>query len=268
MTLNTSNPSFIFDRNQQEQLVSADLSICFVRTPDPASQFVFGALRAFLTPSILLTADANFPFHPDVPQEYQPTIVEATKTVGLKKTIKEQIAIFEEEYVDLADEKKVELYRDLLIKEASPTADYSSEVRELFINQLVIGHQGSEVSVSQDNINVHSVGGIVNVKASLERVNQKIATAPSLEDDKRKELQGLVDELRAALEEVGGKQPDDVDRVIQSADLVASEVAKEKRSSSFLKITTEGLIEAAKALEAVAPSVLSVAAKIATFGLA
>ena len=49
--------------------------------------------------------------------------------------------------------------------------------------------------------------------------------------------------------------------------MVVSEVTKDKPSPSFLAVTVEGLKEAAKAVEAIAPTVLAVVAKIATFAL-
>lgn len=260
--------SFIFDQTHQETLATTDLAICFVSAPEPLTQLIFGALRAFLTPTILLTADANYPFHPHVPREYQPAIVDPGAVQGLRATIAEQIEIFEEEYVDLEDQQGVVRYAQILLKEASETGDYSARLRDVFINNLAGASIVGGVNVSQDRIDINNVGGIVNVKSSLNQVTQKIQSAGSMPAGRRDELAKLINELSAALAMVEGERPQDAERVVKSAEMVVSEVTKEKPNASFLKVTVEGLKEAAKAVEAIAPAVLSVAAKIAAFALA
>ncbi len=122
--------------------------------------------------------------------------------------------------------------------------------------------------MSQDEINVDNVGGIVNVKSSLKHVTQSISSAESMPQERRDDLSALIDALSDALKQVEQEQPADAERVVKSAEMVVSELTKEKPSSSFLAITVEGLKEAAKAVGAIAPDVLSVAAKIAAFALA
>jgi len=129
-------------------------------------------------------------------------------------------------------------------------------------NVMVIG----EITMSQDNIHIEHVVGPVNVKARLDNVTQIVNTAPAVPDAKKQEFSALIEELKQALASAAHTaKPEDTQRVVQAAEMVASEVSKEEPNKSFLAITTEGLKEAAKAIEAVAPTVLGVAAKIATF---
>jgi len=121
-----------------------------------------------------------------------------------------------------------------------------------------------EVAMSQDNINIHHVSGSVIVKSRLNRVNQTIRTAPSVSEEKKQELEALMDELKQALEPATDAQPEDSQRVVEAAEYVAAEVAKQKPSKKFLDITTEGLMEAARAVASIAPTVLTVASQIAT----
>ena len=167
------DPSFIFDRHHQETLATTDVALCFVSAPEPFTQLIFGALRAFLTPTILLTADPKYPFHPSVPREYQPTVVDPKGVSQLRMTIAEQVAIFEEEYVDLEDQDGVARYAQILLKEASGTGDYSDQLRNVFINNLSVAKIAGGVTVSQDKIDITNVGGIVNVKSSLERADRR-----------------------------------------------------------------------------------------------
>lgn len=265
--MDAQDPSFIFDPRHQEILATTDLALCFVSAPEPFTQLIFGALRAFLTPTILLSADPNYPFHATVPKEYQPIIVNPKRLSKLNETIAVQVSIFEEEYLDLEDQDVVARYTQILLREASVTGDYSEQVRGVFINNLSIAKIAGGVTMSQDEINVNSVGGIVNVKSSLKHVTQSITSAESMPQERRIELKALIDELSGALKQVEQEHPADAERVVKSAEMVVSELTKEKPSSSFLKITIEGLKEAAKAVEAIAPTVLSVAAKIAAFAL-
>jgi hypothetical protein len=129
-------------------------------------------------------------------------------------------------------------------------------------NVMVIG----EITMSQDNIHIEHVVGPVNVKARLDNVTQIVNTAPAVTDVKKQEFSALIEELKQALTSVAtNAKPEDTQRVVQAAEMVAAEVSKEKPNKPFLAITTEGLKEAAKAIEAIAPTVMGVAAKIATF---
>lgn len=128
-------------------------------------------------------------------------------------------------------------------------------------NVMVIG----EITMSKDNIHIEQVVGPVNVKSRLDHVTQIVKNAPAVADVKRQELSTLIEELKQALESAASAKPEDTQRVVQAAEMVAAEVSKEKPNKPFLSLTTEGLKEAAKAVEAIAPSVLSVATRIAAF---
>lgn len=129
-------------------------------------------------------------------------------------------------------------------------------------NVMVIG----EITMSQDNIHIEHVVGTVNVKSRLDNVTQIVNTAPAITDAKKQEFSSLIEELRQALASVPAEaKPEDTQRVVQAAEMVAAEVSKEKPNKPFLAITAEGLKEAAKAVEAVAPAAMGVAAKIAAF---
>ena len=119
--------------------------------------------------------------------------------------------------------------------------------------------------MSQDKIQVSNVVGPVNIKAQLDRVTQIVKNAAAMPDDKRNQLAELIDELQEALKTAAEKRPEDSERVVRTAELVATEVAKEKPDKGFLNITVEGLKQAAKAVEDIAPTVISVAAKVASF---
>jgi diadenosine tetraphosphate (Ap4A) HIT family hydrolase len=54
-------------------------------------------------------------------------------------------------------------------------------------------------------------------------------------------------------------------RVMKAAESVAEEVANEKKSPSYLRVTLDGLKKAAETVKDVAPNVIVTASKIADF---
>lgn len=125
-----------------------------------------------------------------------------------------------------------------------------------------INIHGGNVTMSNDHINIHNIGGIVNVKSTLTNAVFKIEGATALDDAQRTELQELFKKLEADVVASEKTMPEEAARVAQVADLVATEVAKTKPDRSFLQITAKGLVESAKFLESVTPSIVSVVAAI------
>lgn len=128
-------------------------------------------------------------------------------------------------------------------------------------NVMVVG----EITMSQDNIHFENVVGPINFKSKLDNVSQIVNNAPAVPYDKKQEFASLIEELKQALSTAATVKPDDTQRVIQAAEIVAAEVAKARPNKPFLELTAQGLKEAAKAVEDIAPTVLSIAAKIAMF---
>jgi hypothetical protein len=174
-----------------------------------------------------------------------------------------EIKIFEEDYLDLKEREKVLRYRTALIREGGGKGVYSPQVRGNIIN-IVAGNVG-EIDMSKDKIQVSGVAGPVNIKSQLDRVTQIVKQAPAMPDEKKREFTQLVAELREALKAAAETRPDDSERIVRTAELVATEVAKDKPDKGFLNITVEGLKQAAKAVEDIAPAVIGVAAKVARF---
>ncbi len=141
-------------------------------------------------------------------------------------------------------------------------AEYEAALRDVGSQNpeiMVIG----EVTMSQDTFNVSNVIGPVNIKNRLEKVKQIVTNSAVAASPNSQELAALIEELKESLAVIAKERPEDSERVAQAAEMVASEVSKEKPSKSFLGISIEGLKEAAKAVEDIAPSVINVATKIA-----
>lgn len=252
-----------YDHPYEEIVAQSMLCVSFVEQLSALECYLLGAVRASLTPTILLTQDPAYAFSTRVPVEYQPRRVILDDLQGVCTTIEHEIGIFEEDYLELKEQEKVLRYRAALISQGREEGIYDARARGDIIN-IVTGNVG-EIDMSTDKINVAHVVGPVNIKSQLDRVTQVVQQAPALADPQKQAFTQLIDELRAALEPVSQTKPADAERVVRTAELVAAEVAKEKPDKGFLGITAEGLKQAAKAVEDIAPAVLAVAAKVAAF---
>ncbi len=254
---------FSYEHPHEEVLAQSTLCVSFTENLSPLEFYLLGAARVSLTPAILLTQNPSYTFDPKVPVEYQPRKVSVDDMSALCHTLDKEIKIFEEDYLDLKEREKVLRYRTALIREGGGKGVYSAQVRGNIIN-IVAGNVG-EIDMSKDKIQVSGVVGPVNIKSQLDRVTQIVKQAPAMPDEKKREFAQLVAELGEALKAAAETRPDDSERVVRTAELVATEVAKAKPDKGFLNITVEGLKQAAKAVEDIAPAVIGVAAKVAGF---
>jgi hypothetical protein len=249
-----------FDRPIEDVVAQSILCVSFSENLSPLESYLLGAARASLLPTILLTQDPGYTFSSKVPKEYQPR--EVSKE-NLDKVLEEEISIFEEDYLELKDQEKVLRYRAAVIQEGKKDGRYSRKERGVVFN--IVGGNVGEIDMSKDKIQVSNVVGPVNIKSQMSRVTQIVKNASTMPDDKRQELAALIGELQEALQVASEKRPEDAERVARTAELVATEVAKKAPDKGFLSITTEGLKQAAKAVADIAPTVIGVAAKIASF---
>lgn len=106
---------------------------------------------------------------------------------------------------------------------------------------------------------------IVNYKTKLDSVTQTIQSAAGIPNEKKVELEQHVKQLKDELDAISDvekqERADDIEAVVDSLDLLVKNGSKpsEKRNESLLKITGEGLKEAAKALADIAPTIISTA---------
>lgn len=115
-----------------------------------------------------------------------------------------------------------------------------------------------------NTVNVVNNSGIIAVKSTLNRVAQTVRDA-SLPDARKKEFQALIEELKSALQSVPPEKADDAELVAEQAERVSDELTKENPRVNGLKISSKGLLEAAKSIADVVPIALDVARKIAVF---
>ena len=252
------------DMAEDGSINRAALCVSVVEGLTPVEIYLLGALRATLTPIITLTLDAEYLYSKMTPREYQPRYVPKGDADELLRTVEQEIEIFEEDYLELKEEQQVHRYRkyrDAVMKTRSTDGNYSHEERE----RAFIVIERAEVDMSTGKVHVSNVVGPVNIQSRLDNVTQTVQQLHGWPDARKKELTALLSELTDSLKAVADVRPDDAERVAKSAEFVVSEAMKAKPDKGFLSITTEGLKKAAEAVADIAPTVLAVAAKVASF---
>ena len=240
------------------------MCVAVVEGLTPAEVYCLGVARASLTPTIAITLDAAYQYSPVTPREYQPRLVRRGDSNDLMRTIKHEIEIFEEDYLELKEESQVHRYRsyrDAVMRTRADNGNYSQEER----GRAFIIIEKAEVDMSSNKVQVSNVVGPVNIQSRLDHVTQTVHQLPNWPDSRKEELATLLVELTKSLKGVSDTRPDDADRVTKMTELVVAEATKAKPDKGFLSITVEGLKKAAEAVADIAPTVLAVAGKVATF---
>ncbi len=248
----------------EESVRRAAICVAVVEDLTPAEVYLLGAARASLTPTITLTLDALYPYSEVIPKEYQPRFVRKGDAADLLRNVEQEIAIFEEDYLELKEEWQVHRYRgyrDAVMRTRPSDGNYSHEERQTAF--FVI--EKAEVDMSTNKVQVSNVVGPVNIQSKLDHVTQTVQQVQGWPDARKEELTKLLADLTMSLKGVADARPDDAERVAKMAELVVAEATKARPDKGFLSITTDGLKKAAEVVADIAPTVLTVAGKVATF---
>lgn len=117
---------------------------------------------------------------------------------------------------------------------------------------------------SGDTINMSGDfrGANVNMKSTLNNVQQTIGSMSTPNNEDKQELQNLTKQLEQALAQVPATHSDDIEAVSQTTKALVDLAATDNPNKTMLTITGEGLKQAAKNLAAVTPDVLKIATGI------
>jgi methyl-accepting chemotaxis protein len=110
-------------------------------------------------------------------------------------------------------------------------------------------------------------GAILNVRSTLKGVAQSIENVTGADPSTKRELEALVAQLAAALEQVPPERDDDAEAVATLTESMVEQATAAKPNKTILQITGEGLKKAAENIADVLPTVLGIVTKIvATVG--
>ena len=125
--------------------------------------------------------------------------------------------------------------------------------------------RGALANVQGDTYSGDFSGAILNVRSTLKNVSQGIGSLPKASDEEKAELEQLVADLEVALVQATEEAPEkanDAEAVAQMTEQLLNTAAAEKPNQTMLKISGEGLKQAAENIAAVMPTVLQIATQI------
>jgi hypothetical protein len=103
---------------------------------------------------------------------------------------------------------------------------------------------------------------ILNIKSTLTNVQQSVGSIPTSDETARQELQGLIEQLSQALQNVPDNQKEQAEAVAVSAEALVETAKVDKPNKTLLQISGEGLKKAAETLSEVAPAVVGIAGQV------
>lgn len=107
-------------------------------------------------------------------------------------------------------------------------------------------------------------GANVNVKSKLTNASQVIGTSSSIEPSTKEQLQELLQKLNIELQKVPVEKANEADAVASLANDLVGKASEKKPNPMMIKITGEGLKQAAQSIAEIVPVALEIATKIAT----
>lgn len=123
--------------------------------------------------------------------------------------------------------------------------------------------KGTFVDGDQYNLSGNFSGAMVNIKSTLTNVSQRIGAAPHGDAAAKAELQRLVEQLRAALQQAQPAQAAEAEAVAETAKAAVEQATKPQPNKTMVQISAEGLKQAAQNLAGALPAVIPLATQIA-----
>ena len=106
-------------------------------------------------------------------------------------------------------------------------------------------------------------GAIINIKSTLTDVQQSVGVIHTEDEDARKELERLIGQLSEALQSVPAEKQEQAQAVAETAKVLVDSAKAEKPNKTVIKITGEGLKQAAQHLAGAMPVVVKIAGQVA-----
>jgi len=136
-------------------------------------------------------------------------------------------------------------------------ASYYSHFRDA-LTQLQVSQQSPSAIY-----NITNSGSLnLNVAATLSNVSQTINQIPYADSASKNELAGLISKLQQALQRVPSNYSDEADTVAEYAKTLLEDVSNPSAKKTRIQITKDGLLQAAKNISGIMPTILEIAYQI------
>ncbi len=123
--------------------------------------------------------------------------------------------------------------------------------------------RGTFVSGDQFNMSGNFSGAILNIKSTLTNVSQSIGAAPHGDVATKAQLQHLIEQLSAELQQVPAEQAGEAEQAAKRAESAVAEATKPNPDKDDVEYSLSRLKKAAENIAQVLPTVLPIATQIA-----
>ncbi len=130
------------------------LAIAVLSSKSTVNSYILGALQSSLVPTVTLSI-GDYPLIKNVPEEYQRRILSNSNFDKDIDTIRRQIELFEEDFLEIDSFKKAEKYADKLATAVSP-GHYTHEFRSNLIMEVIMGDKFEAGQVGAQGPNAHA----------------------------------------------------------------------------------------------------------------
>jgi hypothetical protein len=226
-----------------EVLANADLAVCVIDNLNIADQYLMGAIRASFIPSITLSTNSEYEFSVSIPHEYQPRIVDGCDPNSLRHTLRAEVELYEDEFVEVEKSEELERYVNLLVEYASPGGKYEANIHNVFIR---------EMTMSQDEYNIEQsqVGAVGRGAHAHDMTFKQVWDSSSDQIGDLTRLADELEQLRAALrEQARTVEEDSVVGEVAQAEVAAKE-GQGPRTLEHLSRAGEWALDMAKSIGA------------------
>jgi hypothetical protein len=131
-----------------EDIAGASVAVAVLGVESAESAYLLGLIAAAFIPCISLTSDHGFQFQAKVPREYQPRIADTSDLSETQQVLTTELDIFEEEFVEIEDQKELDRYSQSLIDVGSSKGEYRSQTRNTIIEEVKI-YMGDQYKIGQ-----------------------------------------------------------------------------------------------------------------------
>jgi len=213
---------------------SADLAIAFIDEMEHSSMFFLGLSQSCMVPTILLTTQDNNPLNTNIPEEYQRLFLNRDKTEDGFLKIRQQVDLFEEDFVSLDRDSEADRYADQLTNISSTSGEYTEETRLTIIRELTMG----------DKYTTGQAGAVGPASSSSDNTFNQIWQQNSDRID-LPQLAAELDQLRKAMKIDDATADQDAALGAVALAQAAAEKGDGPGALSYLKTTGKWALEAA-----------------------
>jgi hypothetical protein len=114
----------------------------------------------------------------------------------------------------------------------------------------------------QFNMSGDFQGAVINIKSTLNNVQQSVGALPAGDPSDRVQLTNLIQQLSDALQKIPAEQQEYAQALAETTQALVNAAKDQKPNKTLVQISGDGLLKAAQNLAKVAPLVLPLASQI------